>query len=269
MKFDSNRCFFFVTIKAENFTEASNRLEICTRLIPIANDAQLQSISSSLSSSSTYDLVDCRNYIQLVYLHLLLDVKQSQSTSSTPSTTKMRPNDEVKQSVVSRLNLVRRIVQSANNDSGVHDYCKDLIIDILLISWDYFLLNSSPSSSSAATAKETIAKLLSYELNAGSNSSVASLKEKWQLAEYNCYKFEDSPRSAHENLALAHAFIRRNPPPLLYRRICMNLFNSEPHLSKRIMHLFETQSIALRHKACSIQIKQKRKVLFDTFLNEY
>lgn len=257
----------FLLLIAENFTEASNRLEICTRLIPIANDAQLLSISSSLSSSSTYDLVDCRNYIQLVYLHLLLDVKQSQSPSSTQTTTKIRPNDDLKQSVVSRLNLVRRIVQSANNDSGVHDYCKDLIIDILLISWDYFLLNSSPSSSSAATAKETIAKLLSYELNSGNGSStMASLKEKWQLAEYNCYKFEDSPRSAHENLALAHAFIRRNPPPLLYRRICMNLFNSEPHLSKRIMHLFETQSIALRHKACSIQIKQKRKVLINTFL---
>jgi len=50
----------------------------------------------------------------------------------------------------------------------------------------------------------------------------------------------------------------------LYRRICFHLFESEASDKRlQIEYLLETQSVALRHKACSIQIKNKRKANID------
>lgn len=55
--------------------------------------------------------------------------------------------------------------------------------------------------------------------------------------------------------------IKSNPHPTLYRRICFHLFQTENTNQRlKIEYLLETQSIALRHKACSIQIKNKRKL---------
>ena len=67
----------------------------------------------------------------------------------------------------------------------------------------------------------------------------------------------------------AYTLIRSNPHPTLYRRICFHLFEAEKQNPKlRIEYLLETQSIALRHKACSIQIKNKRKLNINVSLYE-
>lgn len=93
-------------------------------------------------------------------------------------------------------------------------------------------------------------------------NEVTSLREKWQQAEYYCclYEFDDSLNY----LLTAYSYIRKNPPPQLYRRICIHLFKHETDPMKKIMYLFETQSIALRHKACSVQLKHKRKSMADS-----
>lgn len=221
------RNIYILYKKAENFIEATSRIELTSRLIPITSDIELESCS---------DLFDARNYLQLVYLNFLIDIKQSKKNMD----------------INSKMTLVRRLT-----GRPVHDYCKEIIIDILLLSSECLLKLESRSSSIKSQLQE-IFKLLNIELLGSSPDSVTSLREKWQLAEYYCNLFEVS-RSA-ESLTLAYGHIRKNPAPLLYRRICMKLFNNEKDSVKRIMHLFETQSIALRHKACSIQLKQKRKV---------
>lgn len=202
-------------------------------------------ITSEIELDSCSDLFDARNYIQLAYLSLLSDVKQSKKSL-----------DDMKSVISGKLALVRRLAARR----PIHDFCKDTLIDMLLLSGDCLLKMADRSSSTKALLQDVF-KLTKSELFDNDPNAIASLREKWQLAEFYCNMFEFSRSS--ESLAIAYDQIRKNPAPLLYRRICMNLFNNESDPLRRIMHLFETQSIALRHKACSIQLKQKRKVLFD------
>ena len=93
-------------------------------------------------------------------------------------------------------------------------------------------------------------------------NELTSLREKWQQADYYCCLYEFEDKLAY--LLTAYSYIRKNPPPLLYRRICMHLFKHEIEPMKKIMYLFETQSVALRHKACSVQLRHKRKSMADS-----
>lgn len=259
----------FIFLKAESLSEATSRIELASRLIPITSDAELDACS---------DMFDARNYLQLVYLKFLIEVKQhslNQSSTSSSAATIILPSsasakralEEAKSNVNAKMTLVRRL-----SGRPMHDYCKEIIIDILLLSCESLLKHDAGRSSSTTTTSSSIRsliqevfKLLNIELLGTSPDCVTSLREKWQLAEYY-YNLFEAARSA-DSLALAYKHMRKNPAPLLYRRICMKLFNNETDTAKRIMHLFETQSIALRHKACSIQLKQKRKVGFQNLLS--
>jgi hypothetical protein len=122
-------------------------------------------------------------------------------------------------------------------------------------------------------SKEIVSKLLKlvkvYLIPKPSelHKKLISTQEKWDLAEYYTFMFEIDETNV-TSLNMASELIRRNPHPTLYRRICFNHFKVESDSRQKISYLLETQSIALRHKICSIQLKHKRKATIDLGIYE-
>lgn len=229
--------------------EATSRLQVATNLI--SND----SISNPLED--TGDLYHIKNYIQLSYSTVLKELRKPDACFET-----------LNELLQERLGAVNKL---ATSHKAVKDYCKDVILELNLLAAGHYLKPpmSKPSRHTVQEILKSMKRFVYYE--AQRSDEVTSIREKWHLSDYYCCLFELDEAQFKDYLYLAYMYIKKNPPPTLYRRVCMNLFKVENDQKKRIIHLLETQSIALRHKACSIQIKHKRKSnidlkIFDTLI---
>ena len=243
---------------ASCLNEANSRIKILENLLSL-NDLDLSSKKSkSFKLENNFDLCNdfhkFKSFLNLTGLKIFRDIKSTDQNSSD------------------FLNIVSIIKNTLNDNKHLNDYCKDELIDIVLIICNYLIKSMD---------KDNITKLLKLikpylivkpsDANKTSTSNsklqLTSLQEKWHLAEYYCFLFE-MDETNKTSLYLAYDFIKKNPHPQLYRRICLNLFKIEADSKQKISFLLETQSIALRHKICSIQLKHKRKSNIDVEIYE-
>jgi hypothetical protein len=226
---------------ASCITEASSRINIAKNLIGYSDlDQDLNELQI------LNDLNRCKNIFYLKNLKMAKDIKLAEQPDSDSliDSNKLCENFNTIQSFLS-------------HHKTLDDFLINLTIEGYFILCNYFIRSSK-------TNKETVTlmKKLKEILLKSPESKPTSLNERWHFAQYFCLSYElDSNLT---NLNSAFTMIKSNPQPTLYRRICFHLFESEKSNSKlKIEYLLETQSIALRHKACSIQIKNKRKSLID------
>lgn len=226
--------------------EASSRLSIAQNLIGTVPD--FKETQNDLNFAN--DLTMFRNYFYYKNLKFIQDIKlyeqQTEQLTIDFSTS------------IDNLNTIHNFL---NECKRLGDYCINLTVE------NYFIMsNHLKAASTSKSAKESLSliKKLKEVLLKSAESKPISMNEKWNLAQFFCLSYELDPTNL-TNLATAYSLIKSNPHPLLYRRICLHLFESESLNNKlKIEYLLETQSIALRHKACSIQIKNKRKSLIDS-----
>lgn len=228
---------------ASCFNEAQTRLKLAENLVKIE---EIES-GSKLSLDTLDDLMRLKNYVFFIYLTLFKEIKKTELEF-----------DEMKVIISEKTSFITKYLTS---QTKINDYLREFLIDVNLLSLNYFQLFSTKSKSQLTDLLKNLKSLLKQ----------VNLRENWNLAEYYCILFELDETNS-EYLSQSYSFIRKNPHPLLYRRILMNLFKSESvtrnELKNKCVFLLETQSIALRHKACSIQLKHKRKGTQDSKLIE-
>jgi len=228
--------------------EATSRINIVKNLINL-NDMDLGKNSEILAD----DLSTVKNYLYYKNLKNLKDLKTiNDSPNVEPS-----PDNKVVDSaeLIEENKTIQTILSSFKT---LNDYCINLTIENNFIHYNYL-------KTICKTNKEAILflKKLKEILLKSADTLPTNSCERWYLAQYYCLIYELDSNVL--NLELAYSLIRNNPHPILYRRICFHLFENENSNNKlKIEYLLETQAIALRHKACSIQIKNKRKSLIDT-----
>ena len=226
-------------------TEATTRIKIADKFINLNCQRIVLDKKSKLLNEDIYNL---KNYVYLNYLTMLKESKYGQDESEGGK------NEEtfLEENLFKRVELIK---SSLETNRHLNEFCKDTLVEIYFLVYNYL---KKKSFEKYKTQLNQLLKWVSIILLKFKDSKIlASYFEKWQLAEYHCCIFEYDQSVDH--LKKANDYIKRNPHPTLYRRICFNLFKIETDTNKKVMQLLETQSIALRHKACAIQIKQKRK----------
>ena len=174
------------------------------------------------------------------------------------------------------------------------NFFDDIFIEIFLNICDALLPIQNIENYFQIQKDEIIKCLMEYLKQLLINSkSIVILYEKWYLAKYYFLLYELDSKKDLKTLLLAYNLIKENPHPQIYKRICLDLFDymqkinvfvdglddgadknqcakleysdilpilcsKSKHL-QRVSYLLEAQFIALRHKACSIQIKKTRK----------
>ena len=225
--------------------EAASRIKIVEHLINSNGEKLVLNKKSKLIANN--DLYNLRNYVYLNFLIIYKEIKLDRDITEDIQ-------DSFEETLLKRIDVIR---SSLETNRQLNDYCKDILVDIYFLVYNYFKQKSSEKH------KPNMVQILKWIkiilLKAKEAKSLTTLQEKWHLAEYHCCVFELNELEGKDHLKKANDYIKNNPHPSLYRRICFNLFNVESNSNKKVMHLLETQSIALRHKACAIQIKQKRK----------
>ena len=224
---------------ASCLADAHSRIKISEHLISFDLE--------DLSNLSNYnDLMKLRNQIYLSNLKLMHEIKSNDQSHNETHI------DIMTKRVVS--------VYSAFSKCKIaHDYIIDLLIN------SYFIVSYVQRQFRKIKELTPLAKTLKEILLKSKETLPCCYYEKWRVAELFCLGYELEPNVT--SLIQAFALIKSNPYPFLYRRICFNLFKSETDTRLKIEYLLETQSVALRHKACSIQLRQKRKSVID--LNLY
>ena len=226
---------------ASCITEASSRMNIAKNLIGYSDLEQDLNELHILN-----DLSRCKNIFYLKNLNMAKEIKLAEQPDSETliDTNKLCENFNTIQSFLS-------------HHKTLGDFLINLTIEGYFILCNYFIKSSNSNKEII-----TLMKRLKEVLVKSPESKPMSINERWHLAHYFCLSFELDSNLSNLNTALT--MIKTNPQPTLYRRICFHLFESEQSNNKiKIEYLLETQSIALRHKACSIQIKNKRKSLID------
>jgi len=225
--------------------EATSRLKIAERFI---NSNGKQIVLDKKKKLPNDDIYNLKNFVYFNFLTLLKETKYVDSAEGEQSN-RDKPLEET---LFKRVELIKFALESNHQ---INEFCKDILVEI------YFLVYSYLKQKSSEKYKTQMSQILKWIenilLKTKESKMLASYFEKWQLAELHCCAFEADQSIDH--LKKANDYIKINPHPTLYRRICFNLFKVETDIYKKVMHLLETQSIALRHKACAIQIKQKRK----------
>lgn len=227
-------------------TEATIRLKIANKFINLNSQQIILDKKAKLLNN---DIFNVRNFVFLNYLTILKETKYGQDLCDGE---KINVETVLEDNIFKRVELIKTCLETNHQ---LNEFCKDILVDI------YFLVYNFLKKKSFEKYKAQLNQLLKWVSNVllkfKESKMLASYFEKWQLAEYHCCIFEYDQSVDH--LKKANDYIKRNPHPTLYRRICFNLFKIETDINKKVMYLLETQSIALRHKACAIQIKQKRK----------
>lgn len=231
-------------IIANCFNESQSRLKLSENLIQIEKIENMQ----ILDSETRNDLMRLNNFTYHYVLRMLNDIRKYSDQEFC----------EFKASVIiSQKNFINKVLVF---DSQISDYIRETLIDMELLVLNY-LKRSSKAKSSVNDCIKNIKALLKK----------GSVRENWNWADYLCSMYELDGNNS-ELLSQAYSYIRKYPQPLLYRKILMHLYESESitknELKEKCFYLLETQSIALRHKACSIQHKHKRKGTQDPKLIE-
>ncbi|CAF0715451.1 unnamed protein product [Brachionus calyciflorus] len=248
LHFSLRRLANFLTLQvhadiiANCFSDSQTRLQIVGNLVKTNEIETTSKIDSELAN----DLMRINNFVYHSQMSLLNEIRKLSDEE----------NDDLKVLITSKKNF---IFKNFSTDSTISNYIKELLIDLELLSLNYLKKNYSKSKSLVNECIKNLKNLLKN----------GSIKEKWKNAEYlsNLYELDETNR---DYLSQAYNYIRKYPHPLLYRKILMQMYNSEASgkndLKKKCFYLLETQSIALRHKACSIQYKHRRKGTQDAKL---
>lgn len=231
-------------IIANCFNESKTRLKLTENLI------QIESIEKSqiLGPEMRNDLMRLNNFTYYFFLSMLNDIKKNSD----------QDYEEYRGSlIILKKNFINKVLAF---DSQINDYIRETLIDIELLILNYLKQNPKNKTSVNDCIKNIKALL-----------KKGSIRENWNWAEYLCTMYELDQNNS-ELLSQAYSYIQKYPQPLLYRKILMHLYKSESvhknELKEKCFYLLETQSIALRHKACSIQHKHKRKGTQDPKLIE-
>lgn len=239
LHFSSRRmCLFLLDqinadLVASCFTEGDSRIKIAEHFIK----------PEEIKIKNANDLIIFKNYTYLNYLLIFKEIKLFNFQSTTKA-----EQLSFSESLLKKLKAIKNVLAC---DRYLMEYCKDLLIDIYLTICG-FLREINDKNQLVQLLKEVKPFILTDSQHS------TSLQQKWHQAEFYCSLFE-ADNSNKQYLEIASEIIKNNPHPSLYRRICFNLFKNEKENNLKVSYLLETQSIALRHKACSIQIKQKRK----------
>jgi len=242
----------------------------------------------------------------ILKLYDILTKKSIQSASSTPSSQALSPTSSPSIVSLASKYLSLRGSSCIPSLQASNSIFNELFVEIYLHLCNAAKLYNTNPIGNALISTSTSIQLKTKDLNnllaslrqiLIESKTTTLLYEKWYLAEYYCLLYENSSKSG-KNLNLsflntAYDLIKLNPHPYLYRRICIHLFNSLMNMDEsgesdtsvddtnfgdvhftpgqdsdytKVAYLLETQSIALRHKACAIQIKNKRKSLIDAKL---
>jgi len=249
LHFSSRRISLFLLhqvnadVIASRLPQATSHINIVRNLINL-NDKDFENYSDLLAD----DLSGVKNYLYYKNLKIL---KQLKSINN--------PEIVIISSMTTELIEENKLIQSfLSNSKSLNDYCIDLTIENYFILYNYLKTICKSNKEAVLFLKKLEKILIKQEDTLRINS-----RERWNLAQYYCLIYELDSNVL--DLELAYSLIRNNPHPNLYRRICFHLFEKENLNNKlKIEYLLETQAIGLRHKACSIQIKNKRKSLIDS-----
>jgi hypothetical protein len=244
---------------ASNYDDASERLEVVESLLELELDEENEDVDKSV------DLIAIRNFICMNLLKITKRTSPKYISNALTSST-MTPecltgkleglnlNTDI-ESFFAKCFKIRKYLEKTNF-SNVYT---ELFVEMYL-NWSCF----------EAKQKSTSEALGHLKLDLMENAKRFCLvNEKWYLAHYYMLLYEQSDKRDRNYLRQAYEIIKLNPHPFIYRRLCIYLFHDEIQNKKlKATYLLETQSIALRHKSCSIQIKSKRKSQINLNLYE-
>jgi hypothetical protein len=241
----------YADLIATSFNDALSRMNVAKNLLAY------ESIKESLKSNKQLDLFQVRSVSLILLLDLLRWIK-------------INEKKELELVELRRTETALNAYLSTRVSFSQH--CADIIIEINLAMCGW-LLQQMNKENTSTILKELNAyiKHLKRQLTTRiiTHQGALNYSENWYMAEYNCLLYEiEANANKQQYLNDAYEQIRANPHPNLYRRICFHLYQNEADPKRKCSYLLETQSIALRHKACSIQIKHRRKSAIDTQLYE-
>ncbi len=242
---------------ASNLNESKARLKITENFIN-GCDSLNKTDLKNFTQIDLNDIFGLKNMIYFNNMKMLNDIKLIEQQQSglaiggeltiETEPIKLEPSDLCK-----RLN---HIILGFTEFKFLNDYSADLLVDAYFIVLNY--LKQFKLTSEIVTFVKQLKALLTKKSTDNSTKSNL-IYENWHVAEFYCLCFEIDSKIT--GLNLAYSVIKFNPHPILYRRICFHLFKTENTNQRlKMEYLLETQSIGLRHKACSIQIKNKRKL---------
>lgn len=243
---------------ASSFEDATGRLKLAEKFLN-------QSESTTLD-----DILHLKNSIHFYLLQIINSIKKGNIQECM----------DLMENKINKLKDSKALIQASPTVSKSTEnaaFYNELFIEIYLNLCNAVkaLGNRRESKSKSLDISNTLKQLLI------DTKTTTLIFEKWYLAEYFCLLYENEvlpSRNKIIHLTNSYDLIKFNPQPHLYRRICIHLFNhynsklikeeSEKDFNIKIGYLLETQAIALRHKACSIHIKSKKKSLIDPKLYE-
>jgi separase len=249
--------------------EAASRIKVAERIINDSNGKKILLTPTSRgppkSTLNTEDLHNLKSYFYLNYLNhmkLLKETKQPDQTTTIDIQEIDQPGDE---DIFRGLELIKSFIETNHQ---INEFCNDILIETYFLAYSIFKLRCH---------KAFMEQILAWIKSALFKSKKLTFsQENWHLAEYYCcvfefnelFNFKETLKESDDQLKKAIVYIKANPHPTLYRRICFHLFKTENNVTRKVMLLLETQSIALRHKACAIQIKQMRKSSIESGIYE-
>jgi hypothetical protein len=244
---------------AANYEDALDRLKAVEKLLKFELDEE----EHDEMMDETVDLVSIKNYMHLNLLKIVEHIKRSSApkslTTNMMGLTKQFENLHVTSNIETcfeKIFKIRKYLVKTN----LLSFYNELFVEFYLNLWRVEIKNSSSNEAALGYLKKELLD---------NSKQFYVINEKWYLAQYYLLLYEQSGKQDRSYLKLAYEMIRLNPHPYIYRRICIHLFHDEVHNTKlKTTYLLETQSIALRHKSCSIQIKNKRKSQINLNLYE-
>ena len=176
--------------------------------------------SSSEKILLSNDLFNMKNHVYLNYLTIYKETKHDAELAAICN-----------EDLYKRVEVLRSTLET---NRQLSDYCKEILIDIHFIVYSYL---KQQSSVTCKFHMEQILKWLkSVLLEFNELKMPSSMQEKWHLAEYYCSVFEYDEIMGQDHLKIANDFVKNNPHPTLYRRICFNLFKNESDNNKKVVN---------------------------------
>ena len=198
--------------------EAVGRIKIAENFINSSSEKILLTKKSKILSN---DLFNLKNHVYLNYLTIYKETKYDAELTAICN-----------EDLYKRVEVLRSTLET---NRQLNDYCKEILIDIHFLVFSY-LKKQQSSETYMSHIKNILKWLENVLLGFKEQNMVSSPQEKWHLAEFYCSLFECEEIMDQDHLKKAHEFVKDNPKPTLYRRICFNLFNNESDNNKKVVN---------------------------------
>jgi hypothetical protein len=198
---------------ASNLSDATARISLAEKLVSEKN-ASIE----FCSIINDKEIIKIRNFIHLNLLKVTSLIKSEKFTECYEEVAKIY--------VICEQLFSKSTLLDEQKQPQMMNIFNELFVEMYLNLCNALKLLKNDEHNYEKEKKKKIEKLTNYlkQLLIDPKAAII-LNEKWYLAEYHLFLFENSSMTEIDELKTAFHLIKQNPHPHLYKRICLHIFD--------------------------------------------